>query len=768
MALKPLVPADLNPVGYDRRMEAGFTPQQQLAAINPITYTPAQVGDIANRVGTNAFAAGRGSQTPDLERGVASLQEMFEDKRDVYRGILGDPEEQRSAAQSQALFTIANFGLQLAGATGGRVGASLGEKLSQAAEASKLFPTISAISQQQRESQQKFDVAALGAAEAERTAALKTQAAEKAARAKAKTDAAAARLERSQELEDQESERAFELFKLGAKVESFNAADSGSGAQLRYETRQVLRPDKTGFNSVTRVARDSNGRPIITNLPEFDTREQTRADGSTVLLTRPKGTNQPFEMVKNINGSPMVFGFAPTELKQIPDVGGGTRVVAVNSATQQLVPGGMDYVVDPENTVQKVTHNGAEVLVSVNSRTGDVDTIFTANPEQKIVTVGGNVVAFDRDENGKYVVDGTTIYSSPESPELRSDGKGRLVYAYEPSDEYPEGRLIPLHDSGPDPDAKEYEYANWIDTERGQTSLFYRTDKSRDWIDTGTGLVVPPKRLAQLVQVNANTAYEAATNARAMKAARERYLQTVMGLYKDKFIDLGVKDAEMFVREQMEGTIKSDAALDFMTENMKEAIEIARDIGKGDITAGLYANIDLREQVEKGTGLANRLKSAVAAAGGAIFNANWWRGTVEARALTRQIMLDLRLTLANSPRVAEGEQSRLAEVLPDVKKWVTGGTIEADKLRAVKTAFQEELLAVRKRLASPGTMASPDSAFTRTLQQSEMRLENSLVVLNSIIPFGVERRVIPSVRDRIEDEKAKQSVTPGEDVSGPE
>jgi len=768
MALKPLVPADLDPIGYDRRMEAGFTPEQQLAAINPITYTPSQVKDIADLVGTNAFAAGLETQVPDSSRGVASLQDMFEQKRDVYRGILGDPEEQRRASQAQALFTIANFGLQLAGATGGRVGASFGERLAQAAEASKLFPTISAISAEQRASQQKFDLAALQSAEAERTAALKAQSEAEAARAERESKAAAARLKRSQELADQESARDFELFKLSAKVESFNAADSESGAQFRYETRQVLRPDKSGFDSVTSVARDSKGRPIITNLPEFDTREQTRADGSTVLLTRPKGTNKPFEMVKNINGSPMVFGFAPTELKQIPDVGGGTRVVAVNSATQQPVPGGMDYVVDPENTVQKVTHNGAEVLVSVNSRTGDVDTIFTANPEQKTVTVGGNVVAFDRDQDGKFV-NGTTIYSSPESPELRSDGKGRLGYAYPPgSKQYPEGAFIPLHGTGPDPDAQEYEYANWIDTERGQKFLFYRTDKSKDWIDAGTGLVVPPERLAQLVLVDKNTAYDAAVSAKAMKEARERYLQTVMGLYTNRFIDLGVKDPEMFVREQMDGKFQSAAALEFMTDKMKEATEIARQIGNGDITAGLYSNINLREEVERGTGLGNRLKAAVATAGAAIFDANWWRSTVEARALTRQIMLDLRLTLANSPRVAEGEQTRLAAILPDVDRWFTSGTIEADKLRAVKTAFQEELLAVRKRLASPGTMASPDSAFTRTLQQSEMRLENSLAVLNSIVPFGVERRVIPSVKQRIEDEKAKQSVTPGEDVMGPE
>jgi hypothetical protein len=111
-----------------------------------------------------------------LYKEVPSLQNMFEEKRDVYRGILGDPEEQLKNSQSQALFTIANFGLQLAGATGGRVGASFGEKLAQAAQGSQLFPSISAISQQQRAEQQKLDLAALGAAEADRAAYLKAAA----------------------------------------------------------------------------------------------------------------------------------------------------------------------------------------------------------------------------------------------------------------------------------------------------------------------------------------------------------------------------------------------------------------------------------------------------------------------------------------------------------------------------------------------------------------------------------------------------------------
>jgi len=159
MALKPLVPADLTSM-----MEAGYSPAQQRAAgLN-----------VGSPYGDQTFIQPVMIPVPQ-KSGVASLQDMYEQKRDVYRSILGDPEEQRSAAQSQALFTIANFGLQLAGATGGRVGASFGEKLAQAAQGSQLFPSISAISQQQREAQQKFDLAALQAAETERAAALKAQ-----------------------------------------------------------------------------------------------------------------------------------------------------------------------------------------------------------------------------------------------------------------------------------------------------------------------------------------------------------------------------------------------------------------------------------------------------------------------------------------------------------------------------------------------------------------------------------------------------------------
>ena len=106
MALKPLVPADLT-----QMMEAGNSPAQQRAAgLN-----------VGSPYGDKTFIQPVMIPVPQRS-GVASLQDVFEQKRDVYRGILGDPEEQRSAAQSQALFTIANFGLQLGreNRTGGR------------------------------------------------------------------------------------------------------------------------------------------------------------------------------------------------------------------------------------------------------------------------------------------------------------------------------------------------------------------------------------------------------------------------------------------------------------------------------------------------------------------------------------------------------------------------------------------------------------------------------------------------------------------------
>jgi len=98
--------------------------------------------------------------TPD----VPTLEEEFGARRETYRGILGDPEEQRNLTQAQMLFDIANTALAFSTA-GSRPGMSPAERLAEAAVETKLFPTIAARTAAQNEQQQKFDLAALQSAE---------------------------------------------------------------------------------------------------------------------------------------------------------------------------------------------------------------------------------------------------------------------------------------------------------------------------------------------------------------------------------------------------------------------------------------------------------------------------------------------------------------------------------------------------------------------------------------------------------------------------
>lgn len=100
---------------------------------------------------------------------VPTLQDEFKQRRETYRGILGDPEEQRNMTQAQMLFDIANTALAFSTA-GSRPGMSPAERLAEAAVETKLFPTIGARAQAAQEQKQKFDLAALQSAETSLTA----------------------------------------------------------------------------------------------------------------------------------------------------------------------------------------------------------------------------------------------------------------------------------------------------------------------------------------------------------------------------------------------------------------------------------------------------------------------------------------------------------------------------------------------------------------------------------------------------------------------
>jgi len=123
--------------------------------------------------GTPPFAEG---QSPTDQK-VNRLKQLFEDKKSVYRDVLGDPEEQKKMAQAQMLFDIANTALTFAAPMPGeQSGLSAAQRLAMAASTTKLPQTIGARAAELQKDKQKFDAAALTAAEAALTAEEKAKA----------------------------------------------------------------------------------------------------------------------------------------------------------------------------------------------------------------------------------------------------------------------------------------------------------------------------------------------------------------------------------------------------------------------------------------------------------------------------------------------------------------------------------------------------------------------------------------------------------------
>ena len=116
----------------------------------------------------------------------ASLEDLFKQRQDLYQNVLGgtavDLEEQKRLARAQMLFDIAQTGLTFAAPMPGeKIGMSPAQRLALAATTTQLPQTIGAraaelqkVKDTALQQQRAVDLAALQAAEAERTAGQKT------------------------------------------------------------------------------------------------------------------------------------------------------------------------------------------------------------------------------------------------------------------------------------------------------------------------------------------------------------------------------------------------------------------------------------------------------------------------------------------------------------------------------------------------------------------------------------------------------------------
>ena len=105
------------------------------------------------------------ANTTTLDDGE-DLKKIFESRRDIYKDILGDTEEQKRLTQAQILFDIANTALTYsAPMPGEKKGLSPAQRLAMAATTTKLPQTIAARAAKLSQDKQKLDLAALTASE---------------------------------------------------------------------------------------------------------------------------------------------------------------------------------------------------------------------------------------------------------------------------------------------------------------------------------------------------------------------------------------------------------------------------------------------------------------------------------------------------------------------------------------------------------------------------------------------------------------------------
>ena len=224
---------------------------------------------------------------------VGTLEQAYEKRLPLYKGILGDPtaqlEEQKKLTQAQMYFDLANTALAFAAPMQGeRPGMSPAERLARAAQETKLLPTIGARAQQQLDrkqaataAEQKMKLGALTAAEADITAQAKARAA----------------------FDKERLSGAQRIAELGVKDALDTKRDLTLQADL-FEKKDNLQNSKFALQAELDTASDARRLEIETELKQIDLQndkiiEQIRADNKQALQATIADQQQQLAILKN-------------------------------------------------------------------------------------------------------------------------------------------------------------------------------------------------------------------------------------------------------------------------------------------------------------------------------------------------------------------------------------------------------------------------------------------------------------------------------------
>jgi len=700
-----------------------------------------------------------------LLKSQARPGELFSQQQNILKGIFDTDAEKAAAAerakkrtemtQAQALFDVAEFGLNLASRPPYQM--SLAEKLAYAAKESKLFPKIgerSALLAEQKaadearikEQQRALDLAAYNTA-----SQLYGQ------EVKDIRDLYGESLKQAYTTENKRVEALKDIFtknlELEAKAEMEIAKDKRQATQklremvaqanIKPETGEYVTEDgrlkiayeiyTKGINEDTGVAdtevrvRNLNGKPIITAINnDYDIKEFDDGNGNKVAYQRRKNSTDDWEPIL-INGVAAKTESAKFEWKERTLADGTTAMELINTNTGDAKN---SYVVPNDLELREVSDGGVTKVIGIDKQTGDVQIVFSGAPENKQFIIDGSLI------NINPVTGETNVaYTSPGKPELRQGADGRWGYISPPTPSNPKGEWVPVH--GSVPNAKKYSYENWIDPETSEILTLFRVDDGRELYygglvdENGRALRVDPSELTRLTNISKDTAYNAAIDLAEGKAAREEYLEALMEQFGSQLEEDNLQDYVNQVHGQLLSKMDSDQRESYR-EEMIDRLEFIRD------NYNEYRN--LAKDIQDGTGFFNKLKVAggtlFSLAGGNLNTIKTLKRSVEANQAVRAISLNLRMAAANSPRFAEGEQNRLRSIMVDADKWFTSGEIELSKARVLKQQIQSELTYVTRMLSKNRRGLS--APVKTALEQSKVALDQALRVMQVIVPYGQE------------------------------
>jgi hypothetical protein len=316
-------------------------------------------------------------------------------------------------------------------------------------------------------------------------------------------------------------------------------------------------------------------------------------------------------------------------------------------------------------------------------------------------------------------------------------------------EENTKGRFVPL--TGAVGKAEDFEFKTFVNNSTKRVSTLRRKKGSKQFFDLSSGRPVTDQELSGMTDISGETAYESMTKAEAKGRRRDMLNKAVQGRLQEQFRGFDDAQIESWVDANqgaglllIEDLTERAAARQVQIDNLKKIRDGVATTEAGGLSDAIKQSIDIAQAIKKGTGGYAKVKSIlnrIASTGANLIiqpfggkPVSFGRDEELAREYVRSFAILFRIAAANSPRFAEGEQGRLALLLPDVEKLLTSPQFELDKLRIFKQNLQAENIFIKKKLAYASDLSS---SVISNLENAEQAIELALGMMPDVIPPGV-------------------------------